>query len=134
MRIALLLCVLLSGCVDPVSGKHWLQCSMITSAGVGDIGHYTETFVADFDSKRLYLYNSGTGELANLESVSFFPQMIDQNFEYSANGRSIDHEVRINLRTMEIIDRYDTIGTGYNSGHSSHDTLAGTCRWTYPLL
>ena len=96
--------------------------------------HYIETYVVDFTSQRLYSYVHDAGEIRNLKNVSFFPEMIDQNVESSGNGESLAHVTRINLRTMEIVDRSDSVGTGYNSGTSSHDVLAGTCKWIGPLL
>jgi hypothetical protein len=107
---------------------------VITTTDAAGMTHYIETYVVDFTNQRLYSYMRDAGEIINLKNVSFFPEMIDQNVESSGDGQSIAHVMRINLRTMEIVDRSDSVGTGYNSGISSHDVLAGTCKWISPLL
>ncbi len=95
---------------------------------------YIETYMVDFNNQKLYIYNSNTRDLDRLSNVSFFPQMISQEVEKATDGESLAHVLRINLRTLEIVDRSDSVGTGFNSGMSSHDVMAGTCRWTNPLI
>jgi hypothetical protein len=138
MRFTLLACILLSSCADPATAPalkvSWLQCSLITAADYGSMVNYAETYVVDFDKERLYYYDPGKKEIVGpLKHVSFWPKMIDQSAESSTDQWSLNHVLRINLNNMEIADRNDSIGTGRNSGRSTHDSLGGVCKWISPL-
>jgi hypothetical protein len=122
-------------CVDPSRGVNWLDCSLITTdAGAKDIAKHKETYLVNFDTQKLYSYNPSSKEVIGpMTNVSFWPGMINQETEASANNFSTDHVLRINLKTMEIVNRLDTMGTGFNSGASSHSVMGGTCKWISPL-
>jgi hypothetical protein len=138
VRRAVLLCTLLVSCGDPAGAPalkvSWLQCSLITAADFGSMVNYVQTYIVDFDKERLYYYDLGNKEIVGpLRNVSFWPKMIDQSSESSSDQWTLSHVLRINLSNMEIADRNDSIGTGRNSGRSTHDSLGGVCKWISPL-
>jgi hypothetical protein len=138
IKHTLLMCTLLISCADPAPPAtpkiRWLQCSLMTAADYGSMINYTETYIIDFDKEKLYYYDPGNKEIVGpLKNVSFWPQMINQNSESATDQWSLNHVLRVNLNTMEIVDRNDSIGTGYNSGSSTHDSMGGVCKWINPL-
>jgi hypothetical protein len=134
MRLTLLSCMLLVCCADP-RGPNWLECSLITTdASSKEIDKHEEIYVVNFANQALYTYAPDSREVIGpMKNVSFWsPDLINQDIEVSASNFISNKVLRINLKTMEIVDRLDTIGTGYNSGSSTHNVMSGTCKWVNP--
>ena len=130
MRLTLLSCILLISCSNPRE-PNWLECALITTdAGSKEIDKHKEFYIVNFASQTLYYYVPDTRQVIGpMKDVSFWsPDLINQNVEVSTNK-----VLRINLKSMEIVNRLDTTGTGFNSGSSTHSVMGGTCKWIYPL-
>jgi hypothetical protein len=134
MRLTLLSCILLVSCSDP-RGPNWLECSLITTdVSSKDIDKHKEFYIVNSANRELFTYVPDSREVIGpMKDVSFWsPDLINQDIEVSASNFTTNKVLRINLKTMEVVNRLDTIGTGYNSGSSTHNVMSGTCKWIYP--
>ena len=135
MRLPLLTCIILVSCTNP-RGSNWLECSLITTdASAKDISKHKEYYIVNPGTQTLYSYSPDSREVIGpMKGVAFWsPDLINHDVEVSSADFTTSHVLKINLRTMEIVNRTDTIGTGYNSGSSTHSVMGGTCRWVSPL-
>jgi hypothetical protein len=135
MRLALLSCIILISCTNP-RGPNWLECSLITTDGSSkDIGKHREFYIVNPGNQTLYSYAPDSREVIGpMKDVAFWsPDLINHDVEVSSANFITNHVLKINLKTMEIVNRTDTIGTGYNSGSSTHSVMGGTCKWISPL-
>jgi hypothetical protein len=135
MRLILLSCILLTSCANP-RGPNWLECALITTdAGSKEIDKHKEFYIVNPATQTLYSYASDSKQVIGpMKDVTFWsPDLINQNVEVSASNFITNKVLRINLKTMDIVNRLDTIGTGFNSGASTHSVMGGTCKWINPL-